>query len=130
MKLLLDMNLPPRWVQFLTASGVKCIHWSDIGAPTAKDSEIMDYAQEHGFIVFTHDLDFGALLASAHAAGPSVIQVRTQNITPEASGSLVLNAIRQFGEELLRGALITIDPYRLRARILPFRPFQDQGKTR
>lgn len=121
MKLLLDMNLPPRWVQFLTAESVECIHWSDVGAPTAKDSDIMAYAQEHGFIVFTHDLDFGALLASTDAAGPSVIQVRTQNIVPEEIGSLVLNAIRQFEEELLQGALITIDPYRSRARILPFR---------
>lgn len=119
MKLLLDMNLSPRWVQFLTAESVECIHWSDVGAPTAKDSDIMAYAQEHGFIVFTHDLDFGALLASTDAAGPSVIQVRTQNIVPEEIGSLVLNAIRQFEEELLQGA--TIDPYRSRARILPFR---------
>ena len=121
MKLLLDMNLPPRWGQFLRAEGIESIHWSDIGAPDAKDSEIMAYAKEHGFIVFTHDLDFGALLASAEADGPSVIQVRTQNIVPEAIGSFVLRAIRQFEEELLQGALITIDPYRSRARILPFR---------
>lgn len=121
MKLLLDMNLPPRWAQFLTAQGIDSVHWSDVGPPDAKDSDIMAYAQDHGFIVFTHDLDFGAMLASAHSQGPSVIQVRTQNIVPEAIGSLVINAIRQFEEELLQGALITIDPYRWRARILPFR---------
>lgn len=121
MKLLLDMNLPPRWVQFLAAEGFKCVHWSDVGTPTAKDSQIMAYARENGFIVFTHDLDFGALLAASHATGPSVIQVRTQNIVPEVIGTLVLNAIRKFEKELLQGALITIDPYRSRVRILPFR---------
>jgi predicted nuclease of predicted toxin-antitoxin system len=52
---------------------------------------------------------------------PSVIQVRTQNVLPEAIGSLVLKALRQFEEELQKGALVTIDPNRLRARILPFR---------
>jgi predicted nuclease of predicted toxin-antitoxin system len=121
MKLLLDMNLHPRWVQFLTAEGFKCVHWSVVGETTAKDSQIMAYAKEHGFIIFTHDLDFGALLAASCAAGPSVIQVRTQNIVPEVIGSLVLNAIRKFEKELLQGALITIDPYRSRVRILPFR---------
>lgn len=121
MKLLLDMNLPPRWVQFLASEGLQSIHWANVGKPTAKDSQIMSYAREKGFIVFTHDLDFGALLAASNAKGPSVIQVRTQNVLPEAIGSLVLSAIRQFEKELLQGALVSIDPTRLRVRILPFR---------
>ncbi len=122
MKLLLDMNLPPRWAQFLEAEGIECVHWSKVGEPTAKDSHIMAYAREHGFVVFTHDLDFGALLAATQSAGPSVIQVRTQNVVPEAIGTLVLRAIEKFEKEILQGALITIDPYRSRARILPFGP--------
>lgn len=121
MKLLLDMNLTPRWVKFLTAAGFECVHWSDIGKPTAEDSLIMAHAKEHGFVIFTHDLDFGALLAASQADGPSVIQVRTQNIVPEAIGSLVLNALRQFEQEILQGAMITINPRRSRVRILPFR---------
>ena len=31
----------------------------------------MAWAREHGFVVFTHDLDFGHLLALTHAAGMS-----------------------------------------------------------
>ncbi len=31
MKLLLDMNLPPRWVQFLSDHGFECVHWSNVG---------------------------------------------------------------------------------------------------
>ena len=122
MKLLLDMNLPPRWVQFLSGQGFECVHWSDVGEYTATDRLIMAYAKEHGYTVFTHDMDFGALLAAARARSPSVIQIRTQNVLPEAIGDLVVNAIRQFAEELQRGALITVDPYRSRARILPFEP--------
>jgi predicted nuclease of predicted toxin-antitoxin system len=113
--------LPPRWVQFLASEGLQSIHWANAGKPTAPDSQIMSYAREQGFIVFTHDLDFGALLAASNAEGPSVIQVRTQNVLPEAIGSLVLGAIRQFEKELLQGALVSIDPIRSRVRILPFR---------
>ena len=119
MKILLDMNLPPRWATFLSEEGVECIHWSNVGESTAKDSVIMDYAKENGYIIFTHDLDFGALLAVTRAAGPSVIQIRTQNVLPEAIGSLVVRAIKQFNEELQQGALISVDPYRSRVRILP-----------
>lgn len=122
MKILVDMNLPPRWVQFFTGEGLECVHWSDVGEWTAKDCIIMAYAREHGYIVFTHDLDFGALLATTRRNGPSVIQIRTQNVLPEAIGAIVVKAIWQFENELQQGALISIDPYRSRARILPFEP--------
>jgi predicted nuclease of predicted toxin-antitoxin system len=82
---------------------------------------ILGWAKNNDFIVFTHDLDFGALLAAGGAEGPSVIQIRTQNITPEAIGKIVTDAIHQFREELERGALISVIPRRSRARILPLR---------
>ncbi len=122
MKLLLDMNLPLRWVKFLSSQGIECVHWSEVGEYTAKDSRIMAYARKHGYVIFTHDLDFGALLAARRTRGPSVIQVRTQDIMPEEIGDLIMKAIREFEKELERGALITIDPYRSRVRILPFEP--------
>ncbi len=36
MKLLVDMNLLPRWVEALQAVGVEARHWSTVGAPTAR----------------------------------------------------------------------------------------------
>jgi hypothetical protein len=65
-----------------------------------------------GYVVFTNDLDFGAILAATRAAAPSVIQVRAQDVTPEH-----LSEIRQHEAILQRGALITIDESRLRSRI-------------
>jgi hypothetical protein len=76
MKLLIDMNLSPLWVQFLADSGFDSIHWSSIGQPWASDTEIMDHASAYGLVIFTHDLDFGALLAKLKTRQPSVIQVR------------------------------------------------------
>lgn len=44
MKLLVDMNLSPRWIPFLSESGWHARHWSDIGKADATDSEILSYA--------------------------------------------------------------------------------------
>jgi predicted nuclease of predicted toxin-antitoxin system len=120
-KILIDMNLSPKWVKIFIAQGWEAVHWSEFGAIDAQDQVILKWAKDNDFIVFTHDLDFGALLAAGGARGPSVIQIRTQNITPEAIGKLVTDAINQFKEELVRGALISVTPRRSRARILPLR---------
>ena len=121
MKILIDMNLPPRWAKVFATESWEALHWSEVGAPTASDREIMGWARDNDYIVFTHDLDFSALLATTQGEGPSVIQVRTQNVLPEAIGTLVINAMKQFQHELKKGALITIDPHRARSRILPFK---------
>ena len=110
MKLVVDMNLSPDWV---------AVHWSMVGNPRADDSEVMAWARQNGGIVFTHDLDFGSMLALTQADGPSVIQVRTQDVTPAAIGKLVTGALRQFEPELKKGALIVLDEFRARARVLP-----------
>jgi predicted nuclease of predicted toxin-antitoxin system len=71
------------------------------------------------FLVFTHDLDFGVILAATGWKTPSVIQVRTQDVFPEAIGKMVIAAIRQFLDEIHKGVLISIDESRARARVLP-----------
>lgn len=121
MKLVVDMNLTPQWIPVLREAGHDAVHWSDVGDPAAPDHAIMQWAREHGRTVFTHDLDFGALLAATNAAGPSVLQVRTQDVLPVALAPTVLSALAQFNDQLAAGALITIDEARVRARVLPLR---------
>jgi predicted nuclease of predicted toxin-antitoxin system len=116
------MNLSPTWVEYLGTYGVSAVHWSDLGDVRAKDRAIMAHAREHGFVVFTHDLDFGIILAVTHALGPSVIQVRTQDPLPQIVGELVVSAIQMHRPLLERGALVTIDPKKSRARVLPIVP--------
>lgn len=119
MKFLIDMNLSPRWVEVFVAAGLDAIHWRVIGDSRATDRSIMEWARSNGYIVFTHDLDFGAILAVTQASGPSVIQIRAENVLPEDAGDVVIAAIRRFRETLEQGALISVDPQRARARILP-----------
>lgn len=120
MKILIDMNLSPAWVDIFSKYEIEAVHWSSVGDPRATDRIIMKWASTNGYIVFTHDLDFGALLAATQASSPSVIQVRTQEILPAQLETIVINAINQFRTSLMAGALITVDEMRSRVRILPF----------
>ena len=119
MKLLIDMNLSPLWVSFLADAGFDSIHWSSLGNPAAPDTSIMEWAERHGMIVFTHDLDFGAFLANAGARQPSVFQIRAQDVLPSAIGEIVLRALRATRLQLEAGALVTVDLNRHRIRLLP-----------
>ena len=122
MKLLVDMNLSPRWVKVLVGAGIEAVHWSAIGAKNAPDSEIMAYANINNYVVLTHDLDFGAILAATHGEKPSVVQIRAEDVSPDVIGLQVIAAVRQMAPELEEGALLTVDPNRTRLRVLPLQP--------
>ena len=119
MKILVDMNLSPSWVQALESQGISATHWSSVGDGRALDSELMAWARENDYFVFTNDLDFGAILAVTRAAAPSVAEVRAQDVSPEHLIGIVVSGLRQHETILEQGALISIDETRLRSRILP-----------
>jgi predicted nuclease of predicted toxin-antitoxin system len=121
MRILIDVNLSPTWVDFLIAGRISAIHWTSIGDPRATDDEIMRHARDNGFVVLTHDLDFGALLALTRAVGPSVLQVRAQNVLPAGIGPLVVRVLADHAAQLELGALVTVDDRNARVRILPIR---------
>src|SRR5205085_2922317 len=112
-------NLSPDWVPLLQQHGWTAIHWSSVGDRRATDRTIMDWARTNGHIVFTHDLDFGTMLALTHDAGPSVLQVRAQDVLPDHLGNIVLAALRQHEADLAAGALVVVDESRSRVRVLP-----------
>lgn len=122
MTLLVDMNLSPMWVEVLCREGFEAEHWSRVGNPSATDREIMAWARSKGRVVFTHDLDFGALLVTNQFVGPSVLQIRARDVTPLAARDLVVRALNQFQEHLQRGALVIVDESKMRARLLPISP--------
>ena len=118
-KLLIDMNLSPDWVGFLESRGWPAVHWSHIGDHDAPDEFIMQWAVEHGHVVFTHDLDLGATLALTQASGPSVIQVRMEDVSPQGMGRYALSTLESCAADLSEGALVVVDPHQRRVRILP-----------
>jgi predicted nuclease of predicted toxin-antitoxin system len=98
---------------------LNAIHWSTIGDPSADDPSLMQWARENEHIVFTHDLDFGTLLALTQAESPSVIQVRTHDVTPYHLEAMVIDAFNKYESLLESGALIILDESKSRVRILP-----------
>jgi predicted nuclease of predicted toxin-antitoxin system len=120
MRLLIDMNLTPRWVSFLAGAGHECFHWSDLGAAGAPDTEICKYARGHGFVLLTNDMDFPRILAHTADAKPSVILLRGEPLTPELRGQSLLGAIADSRGELETGAILSLDwSGKPRARLLP-----------
>jgi len=118
-RLVVDMNLSPEWIPELARHGYDSVHWSTVGDPSTADAAIMAWARRHGFVVFTHDLDYGAILALTHADGPSVLQVRGQNVLPTHLAGLVVAALRQHDAALAAGAIVVVDERKSRVRILP-----------
>jgi predicted nuclease of predicted toxin-antitoxin system len=122
MKILIDMNLSPEWIPVLKDAGFEAIHWVEVGDACASDKTIMNFAVANMMVVFTHDLDFGAILAATHADAPSVLQIRVQDIDPVSMAAAVIAILRQHAGDLQRGALISLDESAHRVRVLPIRP--------
>src|SRR5579871_3154929 len=103
MRLLIDMYLSPRWEAALNVAGHEAVHWSHIGASSASDRVLMDWAAANDHVVLTADLDFSAILAALKTQKPSVIQIRSDLLTPEAIGDKVLGTLRILAAELSEG---------------------------
>jgi predicted nuclease of predicted toxin-antitoxin system len=122
-KLLIDMNLSPLWVGYFAKFEIEAIHWSAVGLAYDADTVIFEYAFQNNYTVFTHDLDFGAILAATNAAKPSVLQLRDEDIFPsEINAKFISSVLQQFENKLLIGALLTINKQRTKVRLLPIRP--------
>lgn len=121
MRIVVDMNLSPRWAVRLPELGIAAVHWSQVGDPRASDAAIMAWARAERCVVLTHDLDFVVALALAQARGPSVVLLRASDPAPFLSATLVAAAIHAHAEELEVGAILVLDRTGNRVRMLPVR---------
>jgi predicted nuclease of predicted toxin-antitoxin system len=130
-RLVIDVNLSPVWVEFLANHGWLAVHWSTVGDSRARGRTVTTWAREHGHVVFTHDLDFGTLLALTRETGPSVFKFAPMIVFTEQIGLIVVATIRTYESQRRRGpcparrmrlhegAIVTVDELRGRVRILP-----------
>ncbi len=114
----MDVNLTPRWVEFLRERGVETVHWSALGPLTAPDERLLEAAAEGGYVLLTHDQDMGTLLALGKGRRPSVV-LSTGDLRPQAVGPRLLAVLRGLEEDLLAGALVVVEDRRVRVRRLP-----------
>lgn len=120
MRLLIDNALSPRLTEGLRDVGHDVVHVRDIGLQSATDDEIFDAAANDDRVVVSEDTDFGTLLSLRDSAKPSVILLRHM---PDRSASALLGILRAniptVEAELESGALVVIEPGRIRVRRLP-----------
>ena len=127
---LADMGISPRTVDFLQHFGHKAVHLQQQSLHRLKDPQILEKAREGGWILLTHDLDFGDLLAASGADLPSVVIFRLRNMRPERVNHYLLRIISQYQEALENGAIITVTEGRIRMRNLPLGRAVDSRENR
>ena len=67
----------------------------------------------------TFDLKFSRILAIQRLVGPSVILFRLERFTTDEVNATLLDLLVKYSTELSAGAIIVVDPHRVRVRALP-----------
>ena len=92
MKLLFDQNLSRHLIGQLDAVFPESAHVTSVGLDTVTDTEIWDYAKEHGFVIISKDSDFRQL-AFLHGPPPKALWLRVGNASTAAVLQLILDHI-------------------------------------
>lgn len=119
MRLLLDQGLPRSTVLYLQNYGIEAVHVGDRGLATASDSKILNFGHQEGMVVVTLDADFHTLLALSGLTGPSVIRIRIESLRGEALAKLLVSVLQVCGDNLLKGAMVSVTENGIRIHRLP-----------
>ena len=95
MKILIDTNLPPTWVSVIEEAGHTAVHWSTIGSSNAPDRKFWHRRRLKGMCCSHMTLTSVRILAATDTEASSVIQIRTQDVTPHYAKDLLLNVIKK-----------------------------------
>lgn len=119
MCLRLDQGLPRSAALLLREGGIDTLHVGEIGLAAATDNEILLKGRQEDRVVVTLDADFHALLVFSKAVSPSVIRIRIEGLTGSRAANVIREAVLRSKEDLAKGALLTVQPGRIRIRRLP-----------
>ena len=89
--------------------------WAGDWPENPSDDEILERAHREGRILITLDKDFGEL-AIVHARPHSGI-IRLVNFSSRQQAEACLRVIELHGDELRSGAIITVEPNRIRIHL-------------
>jgi len=119
MKFLLDQGLPRSTAALLRQSGINSVHVGEIGLASAEDIIILEEGRRSGQVVVTLDADFHALMALSGETSPSVIRIRIEGLRAEAYTRLLKEILQSCEKGLETGALVSVQPGRMRVKLLP-----------
>lgn len=116
---LLDENLPPSLAPLIRSLGHAARHVVETGHLNTSDLEILEFAEQSGEIVLTHDTDFGMLLALHKKKRPSVILFRLDQVNASILIELLEANLSVLEEALREGSIVIIQENGIRIRNLP-----------
>ena len=119
MKFLIDESLQQRLVGLLVEAGHDTVHVADLGLFGTSDAQVMAAAVRSGRVLVTADTDFGNLLALSGDLMPSVILMRRPGRRAEERCAAILRTLGAAGQSLENGAMVVVEPQRIRVRFLP-----------
>ena len=113
MKLLLDTCVWGGAKKTLEASGYDVV-WSGDWSEDPGDEEILAKAYNESRILVTLDKDFGELAIVKGKRHSGIL--RLVNLSAKQQGIVCLRVIEAYGQVLQSGAIITVEPGRIRIR--------------
>jgi predicted nuclease of predicted toxin-antitoxin system len=117
-RFLLDQGLPRGTALLLRNAGFDTQHTGECGLATAADATILNTARKEARVVVTLDADFHTLLAVQGLSSPSVIRVRREGLQADAMAALIVEVCAQVAEDLVVGAMVTVDAKSVRVHHL------------
>lgn len=119
MRLIADLHIAPRTVDYLKTHGHDVLRVPEVLPATAPDTQIIEYALQDRRTILTQDLDFSAEIALSGRTYPSVILLRLSSSHIESVNMVLMRVLSRLEQDVLDGALITIEDHRVRRRRLP-----------
>ncbi len=91
----------------------------DLLPATASDETIVGRAAQDQRIILTQDLDMTAIIALSRRQYPSLVTLRLSSVRIEFVNTILQRTLPVLEQDLLQGALVTIEDSRVRLRRLP-----------